>query len=189
MSTNVNLYTRVATAVCAVGLTLASLLPSPALAQSVPQPTRWCDLEQWLIGYWSDANGDNYTTANPDGKWAAINSGYKKVRYDSIVFGAQVPGSVALKTYWSSARGDNLTVSTDAGIKSALASGYVYARTEGYVSPVQWSGYIPLKLYWNPANQDNYTTASADGQQVALQSGYQFVRNEGYVPSGLSCVG
>jgi hypothetical protein len=137
--------------------------------------------------YWSNARGDNLTTATAVGAASALAAGYSFARVEGCVFTTRQAGMVPLKLYWSSARGDNLTTATAAGEASARAAGYSFVRVEGYVHPTQpWPAMAPLKVYWSSARGDNLTTATAAGEASARAAGYSFVRVEGYVfPTGM----
>jgi hypothetical protein len=97
---------------------------------------RWA---QWRKGtvplklYWSEARGDNFTTATKQGEADAKAAGYQFIRIEGYVYSKQRRGTVPLKLYWNPNREDNLTTSTQQGEADAKAAGYQFIRIEGYV--------------------------------------------------------
>jgi hypothetical protein len=97
---------------------------------------RWA---QWQKGtkalklYWSEARGDNFTTATKQGKADAKAAGYQFIRTEGYVYRKQRRGTVPLKLYWNPNREDNFTTSTQQGEADAKAAGYQFIRIEGYV--------------------------------------------------------
>jgi hypothetical protein len=131
--------------------------------------------------YYSEARGDNFTTATADGERDARGAGYRFARVECYLLRNKSLDNVALKLFYSDARGDNFTTATDEGERAARASGYRYVRDEGYLYPDERPGTVPLKLYYSDARRDNFTTATADGERDAKAAGYRYVRIEGYV--------
>ena len=131
--------------------------------------------------YYSEARGDNFTTATSAGERDARAAGYRYARTEGFLFSGQEDGTVPLKLFYSDERGDNFTTATADGERDARAAGYRYVRNEGYLFPEERDGLVPLKLYYSDARGDNFTTATADGERNARAAGYQYVRVEGYV--------
>jgi hypothetical protein len=131
--------------------------------------------------YYSDARGDNFTTATAQGEADAKGAGYRYVRVEGYLFATQQPGTVPLKLYYSDARRDNYTTATASGERAAQGAGYRYVRVEGYLYPTQQSGTLALKNYYSDRRGDNFTTATAQGESDASGAGYRFALVEGYL--------
>lgn len=165
-------------------LFLASVASGQNFAGRVLSGTTMDDRNSGMISlklYYSDARGDNFTTATADGERDARGAGYRFARVECYLLRNKSSESVPLKLFYSDSRGDNFTTATDDGERDARAAGYRYIRDEGYLYRDERPGTIPLKLYYNDARRDNFTTATAEGERDAKAAGYRYVRVEGYV--------
>ena len=71
--------------------------------------------------YYSDARGDNFTTATSDGERDARGAGYRYARTEGFLFSGQEDETVPLKLIYSDQRGDNFTTATSDGERDARA--------------------------------------------------------------------
>jgi hypothetical protein len=97
---------------------------------------RWAKWQKGTVPlklYWSEARGDNFTTATTQGEADAKAAGYQFIRIEGLVYSEQRKGTVPLKLYWNPNREDNFTTSTQQGEADAKAAGYQFIRIEGYV--------------------------------------------------------
>jgi hypothetical protein len=174
---------RVMVSALAVVLVGGLGIAGPATARPTPPSGAEAQgIREYTQTWWSQARGDNYTSANFLGDEEAGRRGYVSMGFDAMIEAEPVAGTRPLYTYWSAARGDNFAASESGSIAAAKAANYVRMPIiEGYIYRQQIPGTTPLWTFWHAGRQDNYAAASRAGIDAAYQDGYRSIRIEGYV--------